>query len=51
MKYCPHCNAFVPDHSRRCPHCRGMHAPVTWLLQAVLVAAVAATAAVVLFLR
>ena len=48
MKHCKHCGARIPDHSNRCPHCRGAHPPATWLFQAFLVALVAATAAVVL---
>ena len=50
MKVCPHCDAMVPDDTRRCPHCRAAHPRGDWLLQAILVAAVAATAAAVLLL-
>jgi RNA polymerase subunit RPABC4/transcription elongation factor Spt4 len=50
MKVCPHCDALVPDHTRRCPHCRGAHPRGGWGFQLFLVVVVVATAAAVLFL-
>jgi RNA polymerase subunit RPABC4/transcription elongation factor Spt4 len=50
MKTCRHCGSLIPDHTHRCPHCRGTHPKGGWMFQAFLVAVVLATAAAMLFL-
>ncbi len=50
MKHCQHCEARIPDHTHRCPHCRGMHPRGGWVFQAFLVAVVAAVATAMLLL-
>ncbi|UCC72608.1 MAG: hypothetical protein JSV86_19970 [Gemmatimonadota bacterium] len=50
MKSCRHCDATIPDHAHRCPHCRGFHPRGNWQFQAFLVALVAATALAMLLL-
>ncbi|MFQ5888912.1 MAG: hypothetical protein ACE5JR_02545 [Gemmatimonadota bacterium] len=46
MKTCRECDAMIPDHSHRCPHCRerqrrGERVPQLVLVGAALAAAVA----------
>ncbi len=50
MKNCRHCDASIPDHAQRCPHCRGSHPPANWGFQLFLVLVVTATAAAFLLL-
>jgi len=51
MKTCQHCGAWIPDDTRRCPHCKGHHPRGGWQFQAFLIAVVTATAIAVLLLR
>jgi RNA polymerase subunit RPABC4/transcription elongation factor Spt4 len=51
MKECNHCGAYIPDDTRRCPHCRGAHPRGNWAFQAFLVIVVAATALALILLR
>ncbi|MGD2217544.1 MAG: hypothetical protein PVJ64_12390 [Gemmatimonadales bacterium] len=50
MKICRHCDAVIPDHTQRCPHCRGSHPRGGWMFQAFLIAVVTATALAALLL-
>ncbi|UCF18221.1 MAG: hypothetical protein JSU87_09665 [Gemmatimonadota bacterium] len=50
MKYCRHCGSYIPDHTHRCPHCRGTHPRGSWAFQAFLVLVVTATALAVILL-
>jgi RNA polymerase subunit RPABC4/transcription elongation factor Spt4 len=51
MKSCRHCGSSIPDHTYRCPHCRGTHPKGGWGFQFFLVAVVTAVAAAMLLLR
>lgn len=44
MKHCPCCEERIPDHARRCPHCRDLQPQGGWVFQAVLVALVVGAA-------
>jgi RNA polymerase subunit RPABC4/transcription elongation factor Spt4 len=50
LKTCRHCDAVIPDHTHRCPHCRATHPRGGWQFQAFLVVVVAVTALAALLL-